>query len=150
MNISLCIATYKRPQQLDALLGDLTQQTLLPDEVVVVDNEAAGGGRPIVESWRRKLPFPIKYQIQPERGIALTRNLTVHLADGAWLAFIDDDERAPATWLQQLVKPPAKFNADGVLAPVVPIVPDNAPAPDWRGSFYDFPRAEHGLHRTAE
>ena len=58
--------------------------------------------------------------MQPERNIALTRNRTVSLADGDWLAFIDDDERAPESWLQQLLEAATAHGADGVLAPVEP------------------------------
>jgi succinoglycan biosynthesis protein ExoM len=144
INISVCIATYKRPDKLDALLGDLAQQELLPDEVVVVDNETTGGARAVVERRQSCMPFPIKYAIQPERSIALTRNLTVELAEGSWLAFIDDDERAPASWLRQLVEAVSQYEADGILAPVIPLVPEDAPAWIRRGKFYDFPRSASG------
>lgn len=144
MKISLCIATYRRPEKLDALIGDLALQERLPDEVIVVDNEAAGGASKIVASRQGTVPFPIKYAIQPERGIALTRNLTVKLAEGDWIAFIDDDERAPSGWLRQLVEAAERYQADGVLAPVVPEVPHTAPAWIRRGRFYDFPRSATG------
>ena len=144
MKISVCIATFRRPEKLGSLIDDLAKQERLPDEVVVVDNEAAGGAKAVVEQRRIGAPFPIKYAIQPERGIALTRNLTVELAEGDWLAFVDDDERAPPSWLRQLVEAAAQYRADGVLAPVVPSVPDDAPEWIRRGRFYDFPRAESG------
>ena len=48
--ISVCIATYQRADRLAALLTDLTRQTLLPGEVVVVDNDAAESARPVVVS----------------------------------------------------------------------------------------------------
>jgi succinoglycan biosynthesis protein ExoM len=144
MKISLCIATYRRPEKLDLLLGDLSRQELMPDEVIIVDNEASGGAKPVVERYRPVVPFLLKYAIQPERSIAMTRNLTVKLAEGDWLAFIDDDERAPVSWLRQLVEAAARYKADGVLAPVIPVVPDNAPSWIRRGRFYDFPRAASG------
>ena len=144
MNVSVCIATYRRPERLDLLLGDLAQQELLPAQVVVVDNDAVGSARAVVERRAPSLPFPVRYEIQPERGIAITRNRTVALADGDWLAFIDDDERAPPAWLRQLVEAAGQYSADGVLGPVVPVVPDDAPAWIRRGRFYDFPRMASG------
>lgn len=146
MKISLCIATYRRPDRLAALLGDLTRQTLLPVEVVVVDNHAEGTARPVVEErLRLGAPFPIHYGIQPERNIALTRNHTVAAAQaGDWLAFIDDDERAAPEWLQQLADAAITLHADAVLAPVVPVVPDSAPSWIRAGRFYDFPRLPTG------
>ena len=145
MKISLCIATFRRPDRLGALLDDLARMQRIPDEVIVVDNDADGSARATIDARAgATAPFPIKYAIQPKRGIAITRNLTVAMATGDWVAFIDDDERAPAAWLQQLVDAAERYGADGVLGPVVPVVPDSAPARIRRGSFYDFPRMASG------
>jgi succinoglycan biosynthesis protein ExoM len=143
--VSLCIATYRRPERLAAVLDDLAQQTRLPEEVIVVDNDAAGSAREVVaQRLGKSMPFPIHYAVQPLKNISLTRNMTVALAGGEWLAFIDDDERAPPVWLSQLLDAAAQFSADGVLGPVDPVVPSTAP--DWirRGHFYEFPRMQTG------
>jgi succinoglycan biosynthesis protein ExoM len=143
--ISVCIATYRRNAQLGAVLDDLKRQQRLPDQVVIVDNDAAGGARPVVEQFRAAgAPFVIDYDIQPEPNIALTRNRTVELARGEWLAFIDDDERAPEQWCERLVHAARIYEADGVLAPVEPQVPPSAPAWIRRGRFYDFPHQPNG------
>jgi succinoglycan biosynthesis protein ExoM len=145
MKVSVCIATYRRAERLRAVLEDLALQSRLPDQVVVVDNDVTGSARTLVEQLRAAgLPWPIAYDIQPERNIAATRNLSVRLADGDWLAFIDDDERAPACWLQQLLEAAAAHGADGILGPVEPRLPDDAPPWIRRGRFYDFPRLHSG------
>jgi succinoglycan biosynthesis protein ExoM len=89
-------------------------------------------------------PFAIHYDIQPLRNIAMTRNRTVELTSGDWIAFIDDDERAPESWLRQLAEIAQTSSADGVLGPVVPDVPPHAPSWILRGRFYDFPRMPTG------
>src|SRR5216683_5882384 len=128
--VSVCIATYRRTERL---------------AVVVVDNDATASARPVVEErLRQSAPFPIRYAVQPVKNISLTRNRTVELAGGGWLAFIDDDERAPPAWLAQLEEAAARDAADGVLGPVDPIVPPSAPAWIRRGRFYDFPRMATG------
>jgi succinoglycan biosynthesis protein ExoM len=145
VKVSVCIATYRRIDRLQAVLQDLSCQSRLPDQVVVVDNDAAGSARTLIEQLRTgALPFRLDYDVQPERNIALTRNRTVSLADGEWLAFIDDDERAPATWLEQLLGAAARYRADGILGPVEPRLPDGAPGWIRRGRFYDFPRLPSG------
>ncbi|HUS23498.1 MAG TPA: glycosyltransferase [Candidatus Binatia bacterium] len=140
--ISVCIATYCRTDRLALLLDDLSKQALAPVEVIVVDNDAQGSARAVVES--RRDPYPLRYDVQPEKNIALTRNRTVELARGDWLAFVDDDERAPRDWLQRLARAALDFSADGVLGPVLPAVPEAAP--DWirRGRFYDWARMPTG------
>jgi succinoglycan biosynthesis protein ExoM len=145
MGISVCIATYRRLDRLEVLLKDLANQLLLPSEVVVVDNDAAGSARPVVERFRQmNASFPIQYEVQPVKNISLTRNRTVELTQHEWLAFVDDDERAPDFWLERLEAAARDYAADGVLGPVDPVVPDDAPAWIRRGRFYDFPRMKSG------
>lgn len=145
MKISVCINTYQRSDRLGVLLADLTRQSLLPAEVIVVDNDAAGSARPVVEERRRlEPPFRLQYAVQPVRNIALTRNRTVELVGGEWTAFIDDDERAPEDWLRRLVEAANTYSAGGILGPVVPEVPAHAPAWIRRGRFYEFPRMPSG------
>ncbi len=145
MSLSVCIATYRRPERLDAVFEDLRRQTLLPDQVVVVDNDAAGSARQVIDRHRAGgAPFRIDYAIQVQRNIARTRNCTVALADGDWMAFIDDDERAPADWLQRLLEAARRYNADAVLSPVEPQLPEDAPGWISRGRFYDFPHQPEG------
>jgi succinoglycan biosynthesis protein ExoM len=146
MKISVCIATYRRPERLRALLQDIAWQRSLPLEVIVVDNDAAGSARAVVENLRRsKPPFGVRYEVQPEQNISLTRNRSVALASGDWLAFVDDDERAPSEWLRRLADCALRHRADGVLGPVVPLVPHEAPSWIRRGAFYDWARLPTGM-----
>lgn len=143
--VSICIATYRRNERLRALLEDLAHQERLPDQVVVVDNDSAAGARAVTDEFRRAHDaFQLAYDVQPQPSIALTRNRTVELATGDWLAFIDDDERAPKQWLGRLLEAAATHVADGVLAPVEPQVPLAAPRWLRRGKFYDFPHQPTG------
>jgi succinoglycan biosynthesis protein ExoM len=145
MNISICIATHRRPERLAELLGDLARQRRLPQQIVVVDNDAAGSARAVVDAFRANgAPCAVDYDIQPVPNIALTRNRTIAMATGDWIASIDDDERAPEEWLAQLAEAAERHQADGVLGPVDPRLP--AAAPSWisRGRFYDFPRLPSG------
>lgn len=145
MNISVCIATYRRPARLGALLDDLVLQRRLPAEVVVVDNDGAGSARSVVaQRESADCPFPIRYAIQPRKNISITRNRSVAIARGDWLAFIDDDERADPNWLGTLAASATGFAADGVLGPVEPVVPFAAPAWIRRGGFYRWARMATG------
>ncbi len=143
--VSVCIPTYRRNERLRALLADLAHQQRLPDQIVVVDNDAAGGARAIVEEFRLSANgLRLDYDIESQPNIALTRNRTVELAACEWLAFIDDDERAPKEWLSRLLEAAETYSADGVLAPVEPQVPTTAPAWIRRGRFYDFAHQQSG------
>jgi succinoglycan biosynthesis protein ExoM len=149
-DISVCIATFRRLDRLDALLGDLLAQQCRPREIVVVDNDAQGSARAVVARHQAaQSACPLIYEIQPEKNISLTRNHTVALASGTWLAFIDDDERAPPDWLSGLQAAALAHQADGVLGPVLPVLPGDAPAWIRRGRFYDWARMPTGTEVPA-
>ena len=142
--VSVLVCTYRRPQQLLWLLEDLARQTRRPDEIVVVDNDAPGSARETVEAFAAGAPFPVRYDVQPVKSISLTRNRTVENATGAWLAFLDDDERAPADWLALMTACATRHAADGVLGPVLCEPPRDAPGWILRGNFYALHRGTTG------
>lgn len=137
-SISVCICTYRRPNRLSRLLAALTRQQGAPGitEVVIADNDAEGSARAVVDAARAGAPWPIHYRLQPQRGIARTRNAVIAAASGDWLALIDDDELPEPDWLAQLWTVAQASGADGVLGPVFSETPDNAPEWIRRGEFY--------------
>lgn len=145
MNISICLATYRRPDRLRSLLDDLAQQQWLPRQVVVIDNDSARSGHVAVEvALAEGAPFPILYAVEPRKNVAHARNLSIELATGDWLAFIDDDERAPVDWLARLAEAAIAHRADAVLGPVEPVLPDGVATWLRRGRFYEWPRMSTG------
>jgi succinoglycan biosynthesis protein ExoM len=150
MKVSVCIATYRRTERLRAVLEDLARQSRLPDQVVVVDNDLAGSARPLVEQLRASgTPFTIAYDVQPERNIAMTRNRTV--TRRRRLARVHRRRRAGTGELAAAAARGGRAHgADGVLAPVEPQLP--ADAPQWirRGRFYDFRAPAQRRARAAQ
>jgi succinoglycan biosynthesis protein ExoM len=83
--------------------------------------------------------------VEPQRSIALTRNIAVHNAVGDFIAFIDDDEIPEKQWLQTLFTTCNKYGVDGVLGPVKPLFENGTPRWIVKGKFYDRPCYETGL-----
>jgi succinoglycan biosynthesis protein ExoM len=129
--ISICIATFKRANQLESLLKaivhDITRPPL-PIEVVVCDNDANRSAEQIVKTAMEGADISIKYFCEPEQNISLARNKTILEASGEWLAFIDDDELPSKGWLTNLYDTVTAFKADGAFGPVMHILPDQADA----------------------
>lgn len=142
LDISVCLCTFRRPVQLDQLLGRLAEQTLQPVEIVVVDNDPGHSAREVLQVWADRLPLRIVHQ--PEPNIALARNAAVGAAQAPWLALIDDDELPGADWLEQLARTQSAGGADGVMAPVVPTYTEATPAWMRQGGFFDRPRHASG------
>lgn len=152
MHVAIAITTYRRPRGLAALLRSLRAQELAPGlaaqvRVVVVDNDAAGSARALVESVAAESPWPTEYAVEPERNISRARNRGVHaaLAAGAThVAFVDDDEEAAPGWLAELLRVCVDYRADVVWGRVVPTLPEGAPRWIADGGFFDRGRMPTG------
>jgi len=114
---SVCLCTRHRPHGLRGLVHALSaQQAAPPFEVIVVDNDCRGSARAVLESFAPSLS--LRYEIEPERSLAAARNRSVRLARGAFLAFVDDDEVVPSTWLSSLHETILGTGASAVFGPV--------------------------------
>lgn len=149
--VGVCIATYQRPRMLRALLQSLAGLEFRKHPadvfVVVVDNDAAGSARETVEEARAELPLPLHYEVEAERNISAARNRSVAVAleQGAeFVAFIDDDETATPTWLDELLDGVFRHGGEVVGGAVLPVYDAEVPAWLARGGFFETPRIRTG------
>ena len=141
--VAVCVATFRRPELLGGLLASLGRLELSRHpaalRVIVVDNDAAGSARAVVEAARGGFPFGLEYAVEPERNISLARNRAVARAlawGAAWVAFVDDDEVVRPGWLDELLEVQARSGADAVAGAVVPRFPARTPAWAERSGVY--------------
>ncbi len=147
---SVCIAAYRRPQGLNALLDSLLVQQLPRDtevEIIVVDNDPDGSGATVCGARSVAPPFALRVLRQPEKNISLTRNAAVTAASGEYLLFIDDDETAAPQRLAAHLDAMRQFGADAAFGRIVSVFPDNAPA--WIRSLALFARPLPALGEAA-
>jgi succinoglycan biosynthesis protein ExoM len=139
-HISVCICTYNRPVLLKRLLDELSKQEtggLFTYSVVVADNDQTKSGEAIVDEMRHNSALPIRYCVEPTRGISPTRNKAVANAEGEYVAFIDDDEFPVQNWLLTLFDTCNAYGADGVLGPVKRHFDERPPSWMQKSRFYD-------------
>lgn len=148
-HIAVCALTYKRPAGVTALLAGLDALVFDGEpsaiEIVIVDNDPDGSGRAACDEAAQRLRWPVKYVIEPKRGIAGARNTALqHAKHADWICFIDDDEVPDPRWLAELLRTQEAFDADVVGGAVVPLLKD--PAPKWmiKGRFHAYARHATG------
>lgn len=92
--ISVVTPTLGRPTEVAGLLQNLSEQTLLPAEIILVDGapESNKETEDLSQSLRDTLPFLCRH-IRHSKGTAVQRNAGIDLARGSLIAFIDDDVR---------------------------------------------------------
>jgi len=97
-NISVVIPALDAEDYLPELLKAIEAQTLLPNEIVIVDSSSSGRTVHIVANWKGKIPIVHKTVDFAYPGHA--RNLGVELARGEWVAFMDCRTLPSADWLE--------------------------------------------------
>jgi cellulose synthase/poly-beta-1,6-N-acetylglucosamine synthase-like glycosyltransferase len=87
--VSVIIPTMNRPKDLERCIRSIASQTLLPDEIVVVDD---GDLEPAVfAELLAGLPACFIYEKKDRKGAARSRNVGVRRSSGDVLIFLDDD-----------------------------------------------------------
>ena len=87
-NISVIVPAYNAERYLGQALTSIQNQTLLPMEVIVVDDGSTDATAQIAETHSIQ-PRTIR---QSNSGAAAARNLGVQEAQAEWIAFLDADD----------------------------------------------------------
>jgi succinoglycan biosynthesis protein ExoM len=147
-HISVCICTYKRPQFLKHLLGELANQETggqFKYSIVVADNDRLRSAEALVSDFAATSSIPVTYCVEPQQNISLARNRAINNATGDFIAFIDDDEFPMKRWLLTLFEACNKYHADGALGPVKCHFDETPPTWVIKGRFYERPTYPTGF-----
>ena len=93
MTTTLLISTYNFPKALHLCLQSITQQTVMPNEVIVADDGSKSDTHDVIVFWRSKLACPIKHVWQEDTGfqLATIRNKALAIATCNYIIQIDGD-----------------------------------------------------------
>jgi len=92
MTVSLIIPTYNRCTSLKKALDSVLQQSILADEIIVVDDGSTDATAKMLTTY-----FPsVIYIKQENQGVSAARNTGIRQAKSEWIAFLDSDD----TWLK--------------------------------------------------
>ncbi len=119
--VTIMIPTQRRPDGLAVAARSVFGQIGVDPatlELVIVDNDQVPSARPVAEDLAKNAPFSLIYVHEPKAGVANARNAGMAKASGDLIAFLDDDEEAPAGWLAALLAAQDRFDADVVFGPV--------------------------------
>ncbi len=138
--VTVVICTFNRPEPLARAVATARAQALPPGwrgELLVVDNSPDGNARDAMQALAAGPGLPLRYLSAPIPNISHARNAGVQASDGAFLVFLDDDERCEPGWLAALVSTAEQTGADLVFGAVLPEFPGGAPEWDPSGRAYE-------------
>ena len=132
--VIVAVCTYNRNEALRTLLDALI---VTSDEVryrvdvgvVIVDDNADGKARPVVESFEGRFALGVHYRTSGKQNISLARNIAIETAAsmGDWIAMTDDDCEPVPGWLREHVTSQERTGADVITGPMCVRVPPGSP-----------------------
>jgi GT2 family glycosyltransferase len=124
--ISVVIPTKNRPQELGRTVETLARQTVLPDQLILVDQSS-------VKATLEGLPFSVTHIYDPEiTGAAQARNRALDLIPCGIVLFLDDDVELEPDFIAQILDTYAHNPAaDGVSG----IITNYSPPPLWKRAY---------------
>lgn len=104
--ISVVTPSYNRADELDYLLQSLSLQTIDHStfESIISDDGSTDSTEALVNSWKEKASFKIKYITQDNKGPGSARNYGLEESTGDLILFIDSDCEAHPKWIETIVK----------------------------------------------
>jgi glycosyltransferase involved in cell wall biosynthesis len=154
--ISVIVATYNRPDTLDACLRSLAAQTDRNFEVIVADDGSDVGTAAVINEWSRRMSVPLKHAWHADRGFRLAeiRNRAIRLAEGDYCIFLDGDCLARPNFIaahRGLMEPGWFVTGNRVLlseAMTERALQLGARPEDWKFSQWTWHRLRGGVNRV--
>ncbi|TDE02034.1 glycosyltransferase family 2 protein [Flavobacterium sandaracinum] len=105
MKVSLIVCTYMRPEPLLRLLKSVTEQTVHPAEILIIDGSTTAATQQLLNKNKFN---NLHYYLVPEshRGLTKQRNYGITKVNrtSEIVAFLDDDTELTPNYFQELVK----------------------------------------------
>jgi glycosyltransferase involved in cell wall biosynthesis len=91
--ISVIVATYNRPDVLDAVLRSLSTQTDRNFEIIVADDGSRPDTSDVVARWSTRAGVPLRHVWHEDQGFRLAeiRNRAILASQGVYCIFLDGD-----------------------------------------------------------
>src|SRR5258708_30101708 len=98
ISVIICAYTEERWSDLVAAVESVQQQTLSPGEIIVVVDHNPN----LLKRVREHIAGVLAVENREVKGLSGARNSGVTVAQGAVIAFLDDDAIAETNWLEHL------------------------------------------------
>ena len=90
--VSVVVPNYNHGQYLPRCLTALVEQSVLPREIIVIDDASTDNSAQIVEDFSRRHPLIRLHRNTVNQGVVYGANLGLQLAHGDWVLFAAADD----------------------------------------------------------
>ena len=92
MTLSVIIPNYNKEKYIERCVESILSQTLLPDEIIIVDDCSTDGSRDIILRLKEKNERIIPVFLDKNGGVSNARNTGIEKATSEYISFIDSDD----------------------------------------------------------
>lgn len=90
--MSVIIPNFNKEKYLEECLDSVLNQTLLPTEVIVVDDVSSDGSRDIIRKYSENNPIIKPLFLKENGGVSKARNAGIEAATSEYVTFLDSDD----------------------------------------------------------
>ena len=113
--VSVIVVNWNGEAVIGECLESLTKQSLLPSEIIVVDNGSTDTSLEVIHSFDNKLPL-IVVPTGENLGFAKANNLGSELSKEGLVALLNNDAVAEPQWLKEMVTTMGRYPECGIVA----------------------------------
>lgn len=99
MEVSVVIPNYNGEKYIKNCLISLFNQSLRPDEIIIVDNNSSDKSVEIIEEFKEKVTL---VKLNTNKGFSVAVNEGIKRAKSEFVALLNNDTELDKEWLQQL------------------------------------------------
>tara|TARA_R110002020_G_scaffold154446_7_gene334206 strand:- start:2509 stop:3369 length:861 start_codon:yes stop_codon:yes gene_type:complete len=92
MKISVYITSYNQKAFLKEAIDSVLAQTLLPNEIVIIDDASTDGSQDLIQEYCLRETNIISHFNKENKGITKNRNLALSLVTGDLITWLDGDD----------------------------------------------------------
>lgn len=111
LTLSIIIPIYKVERYLRRCLDAIVHQSLLPYEVILVNDGSPDNSGAIAKEYAEKYSF-MRYVEQENQGLSAARNTGISLATGDFVTFCDSDDYYETNFCEEISKTIRDYAAD--------------------------------------
>jgi len=112
---SVIIPVYNRPEEVDELLESLSNQSLIPHEILIIEDGSSTKCDDVVSKYEKSLP--VRYLFKENSGQGFSRNYGFEQATGDYFIVFDSDCIIPEDYFQTVEEHLNKTNLDAYGGP---------------------------------
>lgn len=99
-SVSVVVPSFNHAQFIEAALRSIINQTLVPAELLVIDDGSSDDSVAIIERTLKDCPFPCELAVRENRGLSATLNEGFARVSGNYFAYLGSDD----LWLPEFLR----------------------------------------------